>query len=249
MQGTSARGIRLNRVSMSHTVGAQRVDVLKGVDLAIAPGEAVALVGPSGSGKSTLLTLLAGLEAPTAGAVEVDGTDLATLSADARADWRRDRVGIVFQSFHLLAGLSALDNVALPLRMAGARDAADRAREMLARVGLADRVDHRPLALSGGEQQRVAIARALVHRPSLLLADEPTGNLDEATGQRVRELLFDLHRASAATLVLVTHDPAFADRCDRVLRLTDGRLHERPAAARPATLPPPGPDRADVQPA
>ena len=165
----------------------------------------------------------------------VAGADLAALDSDALADLRRDHIGIVFQSFHLLPSLSALDNVALPLQIAGADDAMRRARSLLQRVGLGERLGHYPSQLSGGEQQRVAIARALVHRPRVLLADEPTGNLDDHTGATVRELLFELHRDSGATLVLVTHDLDFAARCDRVLQLHDGRLRESQPAARAPT--------------
>jgi len=217
--------IELNRVSMHYTLGDSRIDVLRDVDLHIPAGQRLAVVGPSGSGKSSLLLLLAGLERPSSGRVCIAGVDLATLDRDALADLRRDRIGIVFQSFHLLPALSALDNVALPLQIAGQADAVPRARALLQRVGLGSRLGHRPSQLSGGEQQRVAIARALVHRPRVLLADEPTGNLDDHTGALVRELLFELHRDSGATLVLVTHDPAFAARCDRVLHLHDGCLH------------------------
>jgi len=218
--------IALHGVAMHYTLGASRIDVLRDVDLQIIAGQRVAVAGPSGSGKSSLLLLLAGLERPGAGRVLIDGTDLATLDRDALADLRRDRIGIVFQSFHLLPSLSALDNVALPLQIAGARDALPRARALLQRVGLGTRLAHYPSQLSGGEQQRVAIARALVHRPRVLLADEPTGNLDDHTGELVRELLFELHADSGSTLVLVTHDLDFAARCDRVLQLHDGRLHE-----------------------
>jgi putative ABC transport system ATP-binding protein len=194
----------------------------------------VAIAGPSGSGKTSLLLLLSGLERPTEGRVVVDGVDLGTLDADGLADMRRSKVGIVFQSFHLLPSLSALDNAALPLQMAGRREARTLATAMLQRVGLGGRLDHRPSQLSGGEQQRVAIARALVHRPSLLLADGPTGNLDDNTAESVRELLFELNREIGTTLVLVTHDLEFAARCDRVLRLHDGQLHDTPAANKPA---------------
>ncbi|MCE2907453.1 MAG: ABC transporter ATP-binding protein [Burkholderiaceae bacterium] len=229
--------LALDGVSMHHEAEGRRIDVLRGVSLRVEAGSSIAVVGPSGSGKTSLL-LLAGLERPAAGRIAVDGLDLGTQNGDTLADLRRDRIGIVFQSFHLLPSLTALDNVALPLQMAGVRDALPRARAMLERVGLAERADHHPARLSGGEQQRVAIARAVVHRPRLLLADEPTGNLDDSTGERVRELLFGLQRDQGMTLVLVTHDPAFAARCDRVLRLHDGRLSEAPsetAAARTAT--------------
>jgi putative ABC transport system ATP-binding protein len=182
-----------------------------------------------------MLLLLAGLEQPAAGHVAIDGVRLDTLDRDALADLRRDRIGIVFQSFHLLPSLTAIDNVALPLQIAGRADALPSARNMLVRVGLGARSAHYPGQLSGGEQQRVAIARALVHRPRLLLADEPTGNLDDNTAVAVRELLFELNRDSGATLVLVTHDLDFAARCDRVLRLHDGHLHEGPGALAPVS--------------
>lgn len=212
---------------MTYALEEERVEVLRGVDLEIADGESVAVVGPSGSGKTTLLLLLAGLDRPTGGSIELDGVDLGGCDADALADLRRDRLGIVFQSFHLVPGLTALDNVALPLEIAGRRGARERAREMLASVGLAHRERHYPGQLSGGEQQRVAIARALVHSPSLVLADEPTGNLDKHTGVKVGDLLFDLHAEVGSTLVMATHDERMARRCDRVLYLDDGRLVEQ----------------------
>ncbi len=211
---------------MHYTLGASRIDVLRGVDLSVGRGESIAIVGPSGSGKTTLLVLLAGLERPSAGSVSLDGVRLDALDPDALADLRRDHVGIIFQSFHLVPSLNALDNVALPLQIAGHRDAAKGARTQLERVGLAHRTTHYPSQLSGGEQQRVAIARAMVHAPKVLLADEPTGNLDDHTGEGVRELLFALNAQSRTTLVLVTHDLDFAARCDRVMRLHDGHLSE-----------------------
>ncbi|HUG25834.1 ABC transporter ATP-binding protein [Piscinibacter sp.] len=230
--------ISLHQLSLHYTLGASRIEVLRDVDLQIPAGQRVAVAGPSGSGKSSLLLLLAGLERPSSGRVQVDGVDLASLDRDALADLRRDAIGIVFQSFHLLPSLTALDNVALPLQIAGDPQAFDHARELLQRVGLAPRLTHYPSQLSGGEQQRVAIARALVHRPRVLLADEPTGNLDDHTAALIRELLFELHRDSGSTLVLVTHDLEFAARCDRVLHLHDGRLHERPRpVAQPHALP------------
>jgi putative ABC transport system ATP-binding protein len=207
-------------------MGSKSVNVLHDVSLDIAKGSTVAIAGPSGCGKTSLLLLLSGLERPDAGSIFVDGRNLAELTRDELADLRRDRIGIVFQNFHLLASLTALENVALPLQMAGQVDALDCAGDMLTRVGLADRAHHRPSQLSGGEQQRVAIARALVHRPSLLLADEPTGNLDDHTADSVRQLLFRLNRELGTTLVLVTHDMDFAGQCDRVLRLYDGQLQE-----------------------
>ncbi len=223
--------IETRQLSMSYPLANSRVEVLREVNITIAAGTRVAIAGPSGSGKTSLLLLLSGLERPSSGQVLVDGIDLGTLDADGLADMRRERVGIVFQSFHLLPSLSALDNAALPLQMAGRRDARTLAMAMLERVGLGGRMDHLPSQLSGGEQQRVAIARALVHRPRLLLADEPTGNLDDHTAESVRELLFELNRELGTTLVLVTHDLDFAARCDRVLRLHDGQLHETPATA------------------
>ncbi|MEC5397084.1 ABC transporter ATP-binding protein [Uliginosibacterium sp. H1] len=218
--------IDLHGVSMHYSLGAARIDVLREVSLHIPRGQSLAIAGPSGSGKTSLLLLLAGLERPAAGRIVLDGQPLDALDRDALADLRRDHVGIVFQSFHLVASLTALDNVALPLQIAGQRDAAARARAQLERVGLGARLDHYPAQLSGGEQQRVAIARALVHKPKLLLADEPTGNLDDHTGEGVRKLLLDLNREIGTTMVLVTHDLDFAARCDRVLRLHDGQLHE-----------------------
>ncbi len=188
------------------------------------PGEAVAIVGASGSGKSTLLALLAGLDTPTAGSVELDGANLFELDEDARAELRGRAVGFVFQSFQLLPSLTALENVMLPLELAGRDDAESGAREILARVGLAERLHHYPKHLSGGEQQRVALARAFVVRPKLLLADEPTGSLDAESGDAVIALLFQLNRESGTTLVLVTHDEHLASRCQRVVRLAAGRI-------------------------
>lgn len=211
---------------MSYALERGHLEVLSGVDLDIADGETVAIIGPSGSGKTTLLLLLAGLEQPQGGTISLDGVPLDKLDADALADLRRDRLGIVFQSFHLVPSLTALGNVALPLEIAGRADARERAQRMLKRVGLDDRQGHYPTQLSGGEQQRVAIARALVHSPGLLLADEPTGNLDLKTGAMVIDILFELNHAAASTLVLVTHDEAIARRCQRVLRLHQGKLIE-----------------------
>ena len=218
--------IRAQHLGLSYRLARTTVDVLRDVHLEIEAGTRVAIAGPSGSGKTSLLLLLSGLARPSQGRVELDGIDLSSLDDDGLADMRRERVGIVFQSFHLLPSLSALDNAALPLQIAGRSDAREQARALLERVGLGARLGHRPGELSGGEQQRVAIARALVHRPRLLLADEPTGNLDDETAESVRVLLFDLHREVGTTLVLVTHDLEFAARCDRVLRLHDRQLHE-----------------------
>jgi putative ABC transport system ATP-binding protein len=198
--------------------------ILSDVSLAIGRGESVAIMGASGAGKSTLLALLAGLDEPTAGAVRLAGSDLTALDEDGRAAVRARHVGFVFQSFHLLPSLTALENVMLPLELAQRGDARRDALEVLERVGLAGRVGHYPRQLSGGEQQRVAIARAFVTRPDVLFADEPTGNLDAATGERIMELLFGLNAASGATLVLVTHDSALAARCNRVIQLDAGRV-------------------------
>ena len=198
--------------------------ILSDVSLAIGRGESVAIMGASGAGKSTLLALLAGLDEPTDGTVRLAGSDLTALDEDGRAAVRARHVGFVFQSFHLLPSLTALENVMLPLELAQRGDARKDALEVLERVGLAGRVGHYPRQLSGGEQQRVAIARAFVTRPDVLFADEPTGNLDAATGERIMELLFGLNAASGATLVLVTHDRALADRCHRVIQLDAGRV-------------------------
>ncbi len=203
---------------------AERLVILADASLSIGAGESVAISGPSGSGKSTLLGLLAGLDNPSQGRVLLDGIDLGALGEDDRASLRARKLGFVFQSFQLLPMLTALENVMLPLELAGRSDARERASEVLSRVGLGERLQHTPLQLSGGEQQRVAIARAFAVGPSLLLADEPTGNLDPHTGERVIQLLFDLNREQGTTLVLVTHDRELAARCDRVLSLRDGRL-------------------------
>src|SRR5882672_4458511 len=211
-------------VPLSNGAGASELVILKDISLKVMPGEAVAIVGASGSGKSTLLGLLAGLDTPSSGAVRLDGTDLFALDEDGRAALRAKLLGFVFQSFQLLPALNALENVMLPLELAGKADASDQAREMLKRVGLAERLRHYPKTLSGGEQQRVALARAFVTRPKLLLADEPTGNLDAATGAGVIDLMFRLNAESGTTLLLVTHDEAIAARCARKIRLVAGRI-------------------------
>ncbi len=198
--------------------------ILHGIDLAVARGESLALLGASGSGKSSLLAVLTGLERAGGGQVRVAGLDLGALDEDALARARRGRIGIVLQAFHLLPTMTARENVAVPMELAGIADAADRATAELVAVGLGHRLDHYPSQLSGGEQQRVAIARALGPRPPLVFADEPTGNLDAATGIQIMDLLFDRRRATGATLVIVTHDPALADRCDRIVTLADGRI-------------------------
>ncbi len=214
--------LELDDVHLSLGRGAARVHILKGITLHIGRGETVGLVGPSGSGKSTLLTVMAGLEQPDRGSVKLEGRPLTGLGEDALARVRGARIGIVFQSFHLIPTMTALENVAVPLELAGAKDAAARARAELERVGLAARAAHYPTQLSGGEQQRVALARALAPNPAILVADEPTGNLDETTGAEVVELMFALKRDRGATLVLVTHDVALARRCDRTIRLRSG---------------------------
>jgi len=200
------------------------VHILREVSLAIASGEAVGIVGQSGSGKSTLLMVLAGLERPDRGEVFIDGVLLNGLDEDRLAKFRGRRVGVVFQAFHLIPTMTALENVAAPLELAGAREALLKAEAELARVGLADRLHHYPAQLSGGEQQRVALARALAPRPAVLLADEPTGNLDEATGRAIADLLFDPETRRGATFVLVTHDSALAQRCDRIVRMRSGAI-------------------------
>ena len=204
--------------------GSGELVILRDIDLAVTPGEAVAVVGASGSGKSTLLALLAGLDTPTSGTVQLDGVDLFTLDEDRRAELRGRMLGFVFQSFQLLPALTALENVMLPLELSDRADAEELARQMLVRVGLGERLHHYPKHLSGGEQQRVALARAFVVRPKLLLADEPTGSLDAASGAAIISLLFELNREYGTTLVLVTHDEALAARCARVVRLVGGRI-------------------------
>jgi putative ABC transport system ATP-binding protein len=200
------------------------VDILRGISLSVTSGESLALIGPSGSGKSSLLMVMAGLERATGGRVGALGQDLTQMDGDALARFRRGNMGVVFQSFHLIPTLTALENVAVPLEIAGEADAFGRARVELGRVGLGSRAGHYPSQLSGGEQQRVALARASVSRPKLLLADEPTGNLDTANGAAIMDLLFDLRDAHGATLVMVTHAAELAARCDRVLKLADGLL-------------------------
>jgi putative ABC transport system ATP-binding protein len=200
------------------------IEILRGISLSVTKGETVGLIGPSGSGKSSLLMLMGGLERATDGEVRALDQDLTAMNEDALARFRRQHMGVVFQSFHLLPTMTALENVAIPLELAGSADAFDRARAELESVGLGHRVDHYPSQLSGGEQQRVALARAAAPRPALFLADEPTGNLDGANGQAIMDLLFSLRDRHGATLILVTHAPELAERCDRVIRLADGRL-------------------------
>jgi putative ABC transport system ATP-binding protein len=223
--------IALDDVSLTLTTRAGQVEILKNVDLDVRPGESVAIVGPSGSGKTSLLMVMAGLERATGGSVQVAGHELAGLGEDALALIRGANIGIVFQSFHLVPTMTALENVALPLEFAGKADAFDAARGLLDEVGLSHRTDHFPAQLSGGEQQRVAVARALSAGPQILLADEPTGNLDGKTGEHVIDLLFDLQRRRQATLVLVTHETQLANRCGRVVRMADGRVEPELASA------------------
>ena len=216
--------IQVRELVMRLASGGRVVTVLDGVTLDVDAGEIVAITGPSGSGKSTLLGLIAGLDAPSGGTIVVAGTDVGRLDETALARFRRDTIGYVFQSYHLIPTLTAAENVAVPLELAGDAAAAPRALELLAEVGLAERGHHYPVQLSGGEQQRVALARAVALRPPLLLADEPTGNLDSATGKQIIDLLLALNRAGGSTLLLVTHDPALADRAERVIALRDGRV-------------------------
>ncbi len=223
--------IELNNVELSLGKDAARVHILRGISLEVPAGEAVGLVGPSGSGKSSLLMVMAGLERADSGTVVVEGHDLSRMDEDTLAIFRGARIGIVFQSFHLVPTMTARENVALPLELAGRSDALKRAERELEAVGLGQRMHHYPAQLSGGEQQRVAIARAIAPDPAILVADEPTGNLDDVTGQTIVDLLFALKRERGATLVLVTHDASLAARCDRTIRLRSGQI-SHPAATR-----------------
>ena len=216
--------VRLTDVHLDMASDAGMVNILRGVSLEVSAGEIAALVGPSGAGKSSLMMVAGGLERATAGRVEVASIDLGPLDDDARARLRRDHLGIVFQGFHLIPTMTALENVALPLEFAGRGDAFEAAEAALGRVGLGHRTGHYPAQLSGGEQQRVAVARAFVGSPKLLLADEPTGNLDGTTGRQVMDLLFELARAEGATLLLITHDMTLAARCDRIVHIADGLI-------------------------
>ncbi len=224
--------ITVSRITKQVADSTGSLTILHEIDFALMPRETVAIVGASGSGKSTLLSILAGLDTPSSGSVRLAGTELFALDEDARAALRAQKVGFVFQSFQLLANLTALENVMLPLELMGRNDARAAATEMLRRVGLGERLGHYPKVLSGGEQQRVALARAFVVRPAVLLADEPTGSLDFATGETVMALMFELNREAGTTLVLVTHDNGIAARCDRQLRIEAGRLVQ--SAAQPA---------------
>ena len=223
---TSPPIVQLRDVALTLTSAAGAVNILRGISLSVAAGETVGIVGPSGSGKSSLMMVTAGLERASAGAVLVAGADLGALDEDALARFRRQTLGYVFQSYHLIPTLTAAENVAVPLEIVGAPDALGRARALLGDVGLGDRAHHYPVQLSGGEQQRVALARAFAVHPKLLLADEPTGNLDQDTGRQIIELLFDLRARHGTSLLLITHDPALAERCERIVRLSDGSVAE-----------------------
>jgi putative ABC transport system ATP-binding protein len=219
--------IALSNVHLSLESNAGTIEILKNISLNISTGESLALIGPSGSGKSSLLMLLGGLERASSGSVRVAGTELSDLNEDQLAFLRRDQMGIVFQSFHLIPTMSALENVATPLELAGVTDAFKKARGALDTVGLTHRQDHFPGQLSGGEQQRVALARAVVAQPKILLADEPTGNLDGINGIAIMDLLFSLRDQFGSTLILVTHDPVLANRCNRIIRLNDGEIDHK----------------------
>ncbi|RYH08245.1 ABC transporter ATP-binding protein [Tropicimonas sp. IMCC6043] len=223
--------LSLRDVTLALEGNAGRIEILHGISLDVAEGETLGLVGPSGSGKSSLLMIMGGLERATSGRVGAAGHDLSAMGEDALARFRRNHMGVVFQSFHLIPTMTALENVATPLELAGRADAFERAAEELEAVGLGARMDHYPAQLSGGEQQRVALARAAAPRPKILLADEPTGNLDGATGDVIMDLLFALRDRHGATLVLVTHAPELTKRCDRVVRLVDGRVDRAAAEA------------------
>ena len=216
--------ISLNDMNLTLSGNAGSVDILKGISLTVQKGETLGLVGPSGSGKSSLLMIMAGLENASSGAVSVMGNDLTRMNEDQMARFRRDHMGVVFQSFHLIPTMTALENVATPLELAGDREAFSKTEAELRAVGLGERLDHYPAQMSGGEQQRVALARAAAPRPEILLADEPTGNLDSKNGQAIMEMLFDLRDRHGSTLVLVTHDKGLAARCDRIIQLNDGKI-------------------------
>jgi len=224
VEGTADIVISAKNVTLSLGLGGARTEVLKGVDLDIGRGDSLAILGPSGSGKSSLMAILSGLERASGGTVQVAGVDFGPLDEDALAAARRGRIGIVLQSFHLLPTMSALENVAVPMELAGIEDPFGRAERELTAVGLGHRLTHYPSQLSGGEQQRVAIARAVAPGPEIIFADEPTGNLDGATGAAIIDLLFERKRASGATLVIITHDPSLAARCDRIVEMHDGLI-------------------------
>lgn len=216
--------IRVSNLTMRLPSGGRLVTILDGINLEVPEKQFLAVVGPSGSGKTTLLGLLAGLDRPSAGSIHLNGTSLTELGEDELARLRREKIGVIFQSFHLIPTLTAIENVQVPLELRGVPDAEREALRLLDEIGLSDRKDHYPVQLSGGEQQRVAIARAFIGRPELLLADEPTGNLDSANGQRVIDILLRLHRDQGSTLILVTHDPSLAVHAERIVSLRDGRI-------------------------
>ena len=228
--------VHLKEVELILKSDAGEINILRGVDLSVAKGESIGVVGQSGSGKTSMIMVIAGLEQISSGRVLVAGREISALNEDALAEFRRDHVGIVFQSFHLIPTMTAHENVAVPMELAGQDDAFQRADEALAEVGLATRLTHYPGQLSGGEQQRVALARAFAIEPRLLLADEPTGNLDGDTGSRVVELMFGMAERSGTTLMLITHDPAIAQRCDRVVRMVDGRVEEQTPLRQPSIV-------------
>ncbi|MDX1738771.1 MAG: ABC transporter ATP-binding protein [Alphaproteobacteria bacterium] len=222
--------IKLENVTLKLGREGHEVNILRGVDLNVFPGEVVAVVGPSGAGKTSMLMVLSGLEAASGGKITVCDQDLTHMGEDRLALFRRDNVGIVFQDFHLIPTMTALENVAMPMELAGRRDAMEQAKKGLEAVGLGHRITHYPSQLSGGEQQRVALARAVASQPKLLLADEPTGNLDGDTGKKIMDLLFSLSRELGSTLVLITHDPKLAAQCSRIVRMADGQLTELDAS-------------------
>lgn len=225
--------VKLDNLYLTLKSDAGPVNILRGIDMSILEGETVGIVGPSGSGKSTLMSIMAGLETPSEGHVSVAGNRLDQMSEDELARFRRDNIGIVFQSFHLVPTMTALENVAIPLELAGRSDAFAAAKKKLEAVGLGERASHYPAQLSGGEQQRVALARAVCTEPKILLADEPTGNLDGKTGELIVDLMFELHDAHDSTLILITHDDDLAAKCDRIIRVEDGRVKELSEAAEP----------------
>lgn len=238
---TNNNAIELDAIHLRLSSDAGEVNILRGIGLEIGRGETVGLVGPSGSGKTSMLMVIAGLERPTEGRVRVAGQDITELNEDKLALFRRNHTGIVFQNFHLVPTMTALENVALPLEFAGDSDAFDKAHAQLEAVGLGHRTSHYPGQLSGGEQQRVALARAFVTEPTVLLADEPTGNLDGSTGEQVMEVLFEMHQRIGTTLLLITHAPELAERCSRILTMNDGLISDDKSYASPADSPEPNP--------
>lgn len=230
MTANASTSVAVSQLSLTLGSDAGPVEILRDISLTLPAGKTVSITGPSGSGKTSLLMLLGGLERPTAGSVAIDGTRIEAMDEDALAAFRRDHIGIVFQNFHLIPTMTALENVAVPLEFAGAKDAFARARAALEAVGLGHRLDHYPGQMSGGEQQRVAVARAFVTHPRIILADEPTGNLDADTGEKVMAALFDLTRTQGTTLILVTHDAALAARCDVAVHIRDGQIAGGPIA-------------------